>query len=161
MPYLIDGHNLIPKISGLSLQALDDELQLVELLQEFCRLKAKQVEVFFDKAEPGQKHMLKVGRVKAHFVRQGSSADDAIRNRLRRLGGSARNWIVVSSDRMVQAAGREARAQVVSAEDFAKQIEAALQEERSHSRTAGQDAGLSPDEVESWLQLFREKKDPS
>ena len=37
MPYLIDGHNLIPKVRGLSLQSMDDEMELVELLQEFCR----------------------------------------------------------------------------------------------------------------------------
>ena len=31
MPYLIDGHNLIPKM-GLKLADLDDEMQLIELL---------------------------------------------------------------------------------------------------------------------------------
>jgi hypothetical protein len=158
MPYLIDGHNLIPKISGLSLQALDDELQLVELLQEFCRLKAKQAEVFFDKARPGQKQVLKVGRVKAHFVARAALP-------MTPFGSGWRSWVQRSqldrrsSDRMVQAAGRAARAQVVSAEDFAKQIEVALQGERSNSRNTGQDASLSPDEVESWLKLFRGKKD--
>ena len=40
MPYLIDGHNLIPKVAGLSLKAVDDEMQLIELLQEFCRIGA-------------------------------------------------------------------------------------------------------------------------
>ena len=27
MPYIIDGHNLIPKVSGLSLGDMDDEQQ--------------------------------------------------------------------------------------------------------------------------------------
>ena len=53
MPLIIDGHNLIPKIPGLSLQAIDDETQLVELLGEYCRLSRRQVEVFFDNAPPG------------------------------------------------------------------------------------------------------------
>jgi hypothetical protein len=34
MPYIVDGHNLIPKVPGLNLQDMEDELQLVELLQE-------------------------------------------------------------------------------------------------------------------------------
>ena len=37
MPYLIDGHNLIPKL-GLRLDSVDDEMELVAILQEFCRL---------------------------------------------------------------------------------------------------------------------------
>ena len=43
MPYLIDGHNLIPKL-GLRLDSLDDEEQLIPRLQEFCRLRRAQVE---------------------------------------------------------------------------------------------------------------------
>ena len=44
MPYIIDGHNLIPHV-GLRLNALDDEMALVEMLREFCRVKKKRVEV--------------------------------------------------------------------------------------------------------------------
>ena len=41
MPYLIDGHNLIPKL-GLRLDLPDDEMQLIGILQEFCRLQTAQ-----------------------------------------------------------------------------------------------------------------------
>src|SRR5512137_1181649 len=98
MPYLVDGHNLIPKIPGLNLQALDDEEQLIQLLQEYCRRERKQVEVFFDNAPPGGVRARTFGLVTARFVRQGSTADQAIRERLVRLGRLARNWTVVSSD---------------------------------------------------------------
>ena len=54
MPYIIDGHNLIPRIPDLSLQDIDDEMQLVEMLQDFCRISRKKVEVYFDNAPPGQ-----------------------------------------------------------------------------------------------------------
>ena len=67
MPYLIDGHNLIPKVPGLSLKAIDDEMQLVEKLQEFCRRRGKQVEVFFDKAPPGGRRVRVFGPVTARF----------------------------------------------------------------------------------------------
>lgn len=44
MPYLIDGHNLIPKI-GLRLSEPDDELELIRLLQDFARLRRQPIEV--------------------------------------------------------------------------------------------------------------------
>ena len=103
MPYLIDGHNLIPKIAGLSLGDIDDEMQLVEQLQEFCRLQRKQVEIHFDNAPAGQPRVRIFGPVTAHFTRAGKSADQSIRSTLTRLGRAARNWTVVSSDRGVQA----------------------------------------------------------
>ncbi len=39
--YIIDGHNLIPKLPGRSLRELDDEMALVGLLQTFGRLRRK------------------------------------------------------------------------------------------------------------------------
>src|SRR4030095_6718911 len=82
MPYLIDGHNLIPKL-GLRLDSPDDEMELIAILQEFSRLERRQVEVFFDGAPAGQARTRKLGSVTAHFVRLGTTADDAIRNRLK------------------------------------------------------------------------------
>ena len=95
MPYLIDGHNLIPKVAGLSLKAVDDEMQLIELLQEFCRIGASRWR-YFDNSPPGQPGSGAFGPVTARFVREGRTADDAIAARLKRLGRSARNWTVVS-----------------------------------------------------------------
>ena len=154
MPYIIDGHNLIPKIAGFSLQALDDEMQLIERLQEFCRLRKKQAEVFFDNAQPGQPRVHSYGAVLARFIREQQTADDAIRARLKRLGKAARNWTVVSSDRMVQAAAHEARAQVLSSEDFAAQIDQALMEASSDPQKSD-DSSLSSDEVDDWLNFFK------
>ena len=76
--YIIDGHNLIPKIRGLSLEALDDEAQLLALLQEFYRVRRKPVEVFFDGAPPGKAGMRTVGMIRAHFVARDREADEAI-----------------------------------------------------------------------------------
>ena len=95
MPYLIDGHNLIPKL-GLRLDSPDDEMELVGILQEFCRLRRREVEVYFDGAPVGQASIKKFGIVTAHFVRLGTTADSAIKIRLEKLGRAARNWIVVS-----------------------------------------------------------------
>lgn len=154
MPYLIDGHNLIPKM-GLSLRSIDDEQDLIERLQEFCRLKNCQAEVYFDGAPAGQSGTRKLGRVNAHFIRLGHTADDAIRTRLQKMGASAKNWTVVTSDRSVQAEARAVHAGVMSSEEFARLV-----------AETGQRSGKSPEkperlddvEVEEWLEIFRRGK---
>ena len=152
MPYLIDGHNLIPK-AGLRLDSVDDEMELIALLQEYCRLERKQVEVYFDGAPAGHAGTRRLGPVTAHFVRLGMTADDAIRKRLKALGKSARNWTVVSSDRQVQAEARAAAAEILSSDTFA----ALLKESRSSAVKNTDDRQLSQTEVDEWLKLFEQR----
>jgi predicted RNA-binding protein with PIN domain len=152
MPYLIDGHNLIPKL-GLRLDAIDDEMELIAILQEFCRLERKQVEVFFDGAPPPHAGTRKWGAVTAHFVRLGATADDAIRNQLKKLDKSAKNWIVISSDRQVQAEARAAHAEVISSDSFAE----SLKQARNSAPKPTNEQTLSPKEVDEWLKLFEER----
>lgn len=150
MPYLIDGHNLIPKL-GLRLDSPDDEMELVAILQEFARLERRQVEVYFDGAPAGQAGTRKLGTVKAHFVPLGQTADNAIRARLKKMGRSAKNWSVVSSDHQVQNDARAAQAQILSSEEFSGLIQRAR---ASASRFSGDETKLPPDEVKEWLDLF-------
>lgn len=156
MPYLIDGHNLIPKIPGLHLSGMDDEQQLIEVLQTYCRRRRKQVEVFFDGAPAGQAGTRGYGAVKAHFVHQGKTADQAIQERLLRLGNAARNWIVVSSDHSVQAAARASRAGMQTSDQFANEL-ANSETSIPDSEQPG-DRTLSPEELEDWLTLFSTRK---
>jgi hypothetical protein len=86
-------------------------------------------------------------------VRLGDSADNAIRNRLNRLGKNARNWTVISSDRQVQAEARAVHAEVTSSDVFA----AMLKQARNSAPKSGAERSLSPQEVEDWLKLFEER----
>ncbi len=153
MPYLIDGHNLIPKVPGLSLESIDDEIQLIQQLQDFCSQSGKSVEVYFDNAPAGQARTQKFGRVKAHFIRTGRTADDAIIARLRSMGRAAKNWLVVSSDRQVAAAARSFRARVIPSDEFARSLKVIEPENQSDP---GIDSDLSLDqaEIDEWLYLF-------
>lgn len=151
MPYLVDGHNLIGKIPGLSLASIDDEMILVSWLQRFCLARQRELEVFFDNAPPGYAAKKKFGKVVAYFVRQGKTADQAIQQRILQLGGAARNYTVISSDRQVQTAGRAAGAAVVNAELFARELLRLGGEEVTPRR----ETGLSPDEVAAWEKEFR------
>ena len=157
MPYLIDGHNLIPKV-GLRLDSPDDELKLTHLLQNFARLKREQVEVYFDGAPPGQAGTRTISGIKAHFVRAGQTADSAIRARLKNMGKTAKNWIVVSSDREVQSSAQAARAQFISSEAFSKLAERVI---NAAPPSNSEKDRLSASEVDEWLEIFQDKSSNS
>jgi predicted RNA-binding protein with PIN domain len=152
MPYLIDGHNLIPKL-GLRLDSTDDEAELISILQEFCRLQRKQAEVYFDGAPAPHAGTRKLGAVTAHFVTLGRTADDAIRKHLKRLGKTSKNWTVVTSDRQVQAEARAVRAEIISSDTFAKQ----LRQTPQPASQISSDRKLSDAEVDEWMQVFEKR----
>lgn len=155
MPYLIDGHNLIPKM-GLRLEDFDDELALVEQLNEFCRISRRgQVEVYFDNAPPVYPETRRHGLVVAHFARKPLIADEAIRLRLKKLGRAARNWSVVSSDHRVQNDARTAGAMVITSDEFARTVIETL---RVGPPPSGKDKPMSERELEEWMKLF-DKRD--
>ena len=154
MPFLVDGHNLIPRL-GLRLDSIDDEMDLVAILQEFARLERRQIEIYFDGAPAPHAGTRNLGAVKAHFVPLSQTADNAIRFRLKKLGKAARNWTVVSSDRQVQADARAAHAEVISSDEFVGMIKSANE---SAPKTA-QERKLPKSEVDEWLKIFSERRD--
>jgi predicted RNA-binding protein with PIN domain len=156
VPYIIDGHNLIPHIPGLSLADLDDEIALVHILQKFAAQQRTKVEVYFDRAPPTQSRIQIHGLIKAIFVSQDQSADDAIRKRLTQLKKEAKNWTIVSSDREILAQAREAQSRLLKSGTFVKY----LLEELSADHPEGS-KGETPDpsnlEVDYWLDQFTEE----
>ena len=158
MPYLVDGHNLIPK-AGLQLESADDEMQLVALLQEFGRRSRKDIEVYFDGAPAGSSGSRRYGRVTAHFVSSRSTADVAIKRRLRELGGEARNWVIVSSDRQVTTAAHASRARTERSESFARKLgaSAAVGSRDGQRQSTRRDGGLSDQDLKHWLEVFRRR----
>ena len=78
MPYIIDGHNLIGAIPGLSLADLDDEHALIHRLSEYARSHQRSITVYFDRGFLAAPQISNAGRVKVRFVRPPRTADDAI-----------------------------------------------------------------------------------
>ena len=155
MQYLIDGHNLIPKVPGLSLSDPDDEEQLIEHLSAWARVSKHKVTVFFDRASPGNAGSRRFSSVTAVFVPEGKTADSAIMDALAKLKNAARNVAVVSSDRMVQVAARAARDKIIKSEDFA----ASLFELKNASGATVENLPLTPDEIAEWENFFSSKSD--
>jgi predicted RNA-binding protein with PIN domain len=155
MAYLIDGHNLIPHVRGLSLSDLDDEAALIELLKQFGQQRQKNIEVYFDGAPPGFARQRRFGRVTAHFVPRASSADAAIEQRLVALGRGAKNYVVVTSDHRVERSAREAHAQVISSQAFADELHALSSSPPSAADSAG---GMGS--IDEWLEIFKRGHPP-
>ena len=153
---IIDGHNLIPKVGGISLSDPEDEHKLTIRVSEYCRLARVRAELFFDKAPPGQKTAARLGLVNIHHVRQGTTADDAIIQYLRKEGNNARNLLVVSSDRRVQAEARGLRAEVMSSEQFSAQMRAVFAGPLATREL--RETPPSEEEVDEMLKLMTQKR---
>ncbi len=153
MPLLIDGHNLIARIPGLSLADPDDEAELVRRLQRYCRHYRRRAVVVFDAGVlGGRSEALSTPEVEVVFAPPGRRADDVIRERLRKLRDPA-GWLVVSSDREIQHIARQAGARVVASEDFAAGMRASSPApQREHTPR------LSEDEIQEWLDLFQKPR---
>ena len=81
--------------------------------------------------------------------------------RLRRVK-NPQALMVVSSDRAVQQAARQARVRVLNARDFIRQLLQNSTASTGDDASLGDDEGnqadisLSPDEVDEWLDLFNQ-----
>lgn len=152
MPLLIDGHNLIGQMPDLRLDDPDDEAKLVARLRMYCTREQKRATVVFDHGLPGGcSEELSGGGVKVIFASAGRDADGILRERIRNAR-DPRALMVVSSDRTVVAAAKAGKVRVMRAEVFAARLGAPAQ-----TTELGQEAQLSPEEVEEWMRVFGEK----
>lgn len=159
MPYIIDGHNLIGKLPGISLRQIDDEQRLIQRLQSWVQKKPTSIEVYFDNAPAGFAGKQSFGRVTAYYIVQGSTADNAIKRRLNQLGKRARNWTVVTSDRQVQASARSVGARVLTSESFAAIISSSATSGLSDDPGSSPEVSLDEDQLSEWLRLFNNPSD--
>jgi len=152
MPYLIDGHNLIGRMPGISLADPEDEAQLLARLRTFCTREKTTATVYFDGAVIAtMKEPARAG-VTPRFVAPPQTADTAIRRHLERLGRQAPNWTVVTSDAAVAEAARRSRARVESSGAFARRLT------NSASLPPSQDKPQeppTPEEVARWEAAFK------
>lgn len=150
--FVIDGHNLIPKVPGIRLQDAEDENRLIEMVNEFCRLSRSQVELFFDGAPVTQQSGKKQGLVHPHFIRQGRTADEAIIEYVQRNLTPDNLLTVVSSDQRVISAVRRAGATVITSEGFASEMQRVFSSPRAVQESRNKQ--LSEQEVDQWLDEF-------
>jgi hypothetical protein len=155
MPYLIDGHNLIPAVPGLRLADPDDESRLIDLLGAFCARTRSRATVYFDRGLLGSDAPRGAATVTIRFVRPPRTADDAIAAHVRGLRGEARNWTVVSSDGAVQRSARLAGARVMASPTFADRL---LGEARRPSGRGPEVLSNNEEEIAYWERRFKDRR---
>jgi predicted RNA-binding protein with PIN domain len=157
MQWLIDGHNLIGQMPNLRLDDPDDEAKLLEHLRSFRARTGHRITVIFD-AGPGYHpaETKKVGGITVQFAAHGQTADQIIGQRIRQVK-NPQDLRVVTSDRAVQQAARQARVRVLTAQEFVQQLLQGSPPAEEDDRGSQAEVKLSADEVKEWLKLFKKQ----
>ncbi|MFL5805100.1 MAG: NYN domain-containing protein [Roseiflexaceae bacterium] len=153
MHLLIDGHNLIAQMPGISLADADDEARLVLLLRGYAaRKRGRQVLVVFDRGVYGHPQQLNGYSVTCHFAKSPQDADTQLIRRIKALARPG-EWALVSSDRAVARVAEERGVRVIGAREFAARLlePTAPQADRHEEKP---DRRLNEAEIAEWLQIF-------
>ncbi len=153
MPIIIDGHNLIGKMSSISLSDPEDEAKLVAVLARHLLHRRQKAIIVFDKAAEGDlAPRLKAPRLSVIFAPPEGSADAIIIGMIKR-DPNPKGLTIVSSDNEIRRCARSRRARLVSAEDFAKRLESPPAQRRGNRN---RDYGPADIDLEEWLNYFEQ-----
>ena len=154
MPVVIDGHNLIGKMKGISLADPHDEEKLVRLLAQHLHDSQQKVIVVFDKGSGlGFIRSQSGPRLRVIFARPESSADAVIMDMIKH-DPNPRGLTIVSSDNEIRRCARSRRAHLMSSEDLAQELESCPHHHKRRART--DDIGKI--DVNEWLEYFKGKR---
>lgn len=161
MPLLIDGHNLIGKLPGLSLADPDDEARLVALLRAYVARTGRQVVVVFDPGDAATPSLWgesrhREGKLEVVFAPAGRKADDVLRERIAHARDKQGLILVTSDAAVAHFARRCGLPNVRSAEWFADELRRAF----ATNQPSPKPETLNRREVEAWLALFPEPPAP-
>lgn len=150
---LIDGHNLIGRASGLTLEREEESRELLlRRLAAFSADRRQSITVVFDSHWPASSRASKFGSVKVVYASKNLTADGEI---IRRLGkGNPRGTTVVTSDRPLASQALSMGAAVESIEIFLNR------KSKVKSKASNLCEKPNPDsiDVEEWLRIFRKGK---
>ncbi len=160
MALLIDGHNLIAKMPGISLADPEDEQQLIQVLRRYAWRKRKKISVVFD---PGLLPGLSApatrgGNIHVIYAPPNHTADSVIIQQVKQHR-NPREITVVTSDREIIRTVQKYGARTISSRAFASELCAATQPAPADSEKPLAETGtVSPDEVAYWLHIFQDEK---
>jgi hypothetical protein len=153
MPLIIDGHNLIGKMKSISLSDPEDEAKLVASLARNLQFSERKAIVIFDSGAGGGHTPPPRGpKIQVKFAPVGGSADSIIMDMIRR-DPNPKGLTIVSSDNEIRQCARARRAKLVSAEDFAEQLESGPERP---TRRRGKDDSPADIDVKEWLEYFEQ-----
>ena len=158
MNYLIDGHNLIAKLKSISLDDPNDEAKLIIQLRRWTAAsRGRRITLFFDGGLPGGlASSLSSSRVSVVFASAGSTADELIINRMKKINNS-QEYVLVSSDGEVKSAATMKNVRTISAQAFAAQVDQLDQpqnDENDLGSNKAENPSLNDHEIDEWLEIF-------
>jgi len=145
----VDGHNLIGRTPGLSLDREEEGRE--QLLRSLAARAGKvRVVVVFDGDRPGSAKRERFGSVEVVFAPRGRTADEELLSRLSEAG--PRGATVVTSDQELARKARWLGARVLTCEEFLRRQQAGRpgRVERQEPEPP-----VPEEEVEAWLRAFR------
>ena len=149
--YIIDGNNLIGKIKSLQqLQRTDKQSareKLALILESFFRRKKTRVSLHFDGF---QNIPVKMAAAKIIYS-ENKSADDRIKAEIS-ASKNPKLITVITSDNNLKEFARVCSASVISAEDFAKELQKRNEKDEEEQRIRDMDS------VEEFKRIFNVKK---
>jgi len=155
MPIVIDGHNLIGKMSSISLADPEDEAKLVAVLARYLLHRNQKAIIVFDKGAKGDlAPRLKAANLRVIFAPPEGSADAIIIDMIK-SDPNPKGLTIVSSDNEIRRHARSRRARLVSAEDFAKRLESSPSRRR---KVGTRDYGPADIDLEEWLDYFEQRR---
>ena len=156
MNFLIDGHNLIGQMPGISLSDEDDEAKLVMVLRGFATAdRRRSLVIVFDHGVYGHPSLNGYG-ITCHFARSPQDADEQIITRIGKIERPS-EWRVITSDRIVARAAADRNIHVISSHDFARQLSGPPPQTSVQPVEKPRDVRLSPAQVNEWLRIFGEQ----
>ncbi len=157
MHYLIDGHNLIAKISDINLSDSDDEIELILRLKSWAAASRKRkVTLYFDGGLPGGvAHRLSTSDIKVIFAPEGRTADSLIIKRIRKIKNPP-EYTLVTSDQEIIAAAQKRRMSHLRSEDFTAKMGDDRRKRTAPSPPLSEtdDPQISQKEIAEWMELF-------
>jgi predicted RNA-binding protein with PIN domain len=147
---IVDGHNLIGRAEGLTLEA--EETARAIVLQKIAGRKGTRrdgVTVVFDGNRPGTAKRDRYGSVRVVFSPQGRSADEEILRLVQTV--NPRTAVVVTSDRRLAQRARALGAATETCEVFWAKLEG---RGGRRSSPAEKPRAESAEEREEWLRVF-------
>lgn len=157
MAYLIDGNNLLGRISPEELKNRSGRDGLVVRLLGFQRVKRRQIILVFDGNPESEPTAVAVNaKFTIRYPGEGQSADDVIKDIIRRQKDK-RAFYVVSSDREIKEFARSHKLECMNTEDFHRELKEALRERKKQKEMEKRVEDPSPLEIDLWDEVFKSK----
>ncbi|MEW6455840.1 MAG: NYN domain-containing protein [Acidobacteriota bacterium] len=160
MAYLIDGNNLMERISESNYEESDSRISLVRFLYKFYKIRKQRIIVVFDGRPTPQLLEFHPEAVdfKILFSKPGSNADGKIKEIIEKMD-YLRNLTLVTSDRDLRDFGKRSRAKTISSYEFLKFVKRVLRETRNKEDDRKKEVRLTPLEIEQWMKVFSKKEE--